>query len=160
MTGETAVYAARAIRDFGDGFIAILLPVYLTSLGLSALDVGVVATLALLGSAILTLCIGLVGARHDHRHLLLAASALMAGTGVAYAASSDYWVLLLVAFVLALVGVKMLAHSWLRSLLGPDFNLYLLGAVLAILAAGVLASWLHRPRGTSSPHGETSGAAE
>ena len=64
------------------------------------------------------------------------------------------------AFVLALVGVKMLAHSWLRSLLGPDFNLYLLGAVLAILAAGVLASWLHRPRGTSSPHGETSGAAE
>jgi len=97
--GASAVYAARAIRDFGDGFVAILLPVYLTALGLSALDVGVVATLALLGSALLTLAIGFLGAHHDHRRLLLAASALMAGTGIAYAASSDYWVLLLVAFV-------------------------------------------------------------
>jgi len=97
--GASAVYAARAIRDFGDGFIAILLPVYLTALGLSAFDVGVVATLALLGSALLTLAIGFLGARHDHRRLLLAASALMAGTGIAYAASNDYWVLLLVAFV-------------------------------------------------------------
>ena len=52
------VYLARAIRDFGDGFVAILLPVYLTALGLSAFEVGVVATLALLGSAILTLAIG------------------------------------------------------------------------------------------------------
>ena len=93
------VYAARAVRDFGDGFVAILLPVYLTSLGMSAFDVGVVATLALFGSALLTLAIGFLGARHDHRHLLLAASALMVATGLAYASASDYWVLLLVAFV-------------------------------------------------------------
>ena len=97
--GAGAVYTARAIRDFGDGFVAILLPVYLTALGLSALDVGVVATLALLGSALFTLGIGILGARHDHRRLLVAASLLMAGTGVAYATSSDYWVLLVVAFV-------------------------------------------------------------
>jgi tellurite resistance protein TerC len=49
------------------------------------------------------------------------------------------------ALVLALVGFKMLAHSWLKSLLGPNFNLCLLLAVVGILAAGVLASWLHRP---------------
>jgi tellurite resistance protein TerC len=49
------------------------------------------------------------------------------------------------ALVLALVGVKMLAHTWLKSLLGPSFSLYLLVAVLGILAAGVLASWWHRP---------------
>jgi len=93
------VCLARAIRDFGDGFIAILLPVYLRALGLSVFDVGVVATLALLGSALLTLAIGFLGARHDHRALLLAASALMAATGIAYAAASDYAVLLLVAFI-------------------------------------------------------------
>ena len=28
------LYAARALRDFGDGFVAVLLPVYLTTLGL------------------------------------------------------------------------------------------------------------------------------
>jgi MFS family permease len=93
------VYLARAIRDFGDGFVAILLPVYLIALGLSAFEVGVVATLALLGSAILTLAIGLLGGGRDHRALLLAASALMAATGLAYAAASDYALLLIVAFV-------------------------------------------------------------
>jgi tellurite resistance protein TerC len=52
------------------------------------------------------------------------------------------------ALVLALVGFKMLAHAWLKSVLGPGFNLYLLLMVLGILAAGIVASWLHRP----SPH--------
>ena len=55
------------------------------------------------------------------------------------------------ALVLALVGVKMLTHSWLKGLLGPGFNLYLLAAVLAILAVGVLASWRHRPRPPLEP---------
>jgi tellurite resistance protein TerC len=50
------------------------------------------------------------------------------------------------AVVLAVVGVKMLAHSWLKAWLGPSFNLYLLGLVLLILATGALASWLHRDR--------------
>ena len=58
-----------------------------------------VATLALFGSALLTLAIGFLGGRHDNRRLLLAASMLMAGTGLAYAVASDYAVLLLVAFV-------------------------------------------------------------
>jgi MFS family permease len=93
------VYLARAIRDFGDGFIAVLLPVYLTALGLDAFQVGVIATSALFGSALLTLGIGLLGGAHDHRRLLLAASALMAATGLVYAAASDYAVLVLVAFV-------------------------------------------------------------
>ncbi|MGE0155358.1 MAG: MFS transporter [Reyranellaceae bacterium] len=93
------IFVARALRDFGDGFVAILLPVYLTALGMGAFEVGLVATLALLGSALLTLAIGVFGGRRDHRMLLLAASALMVGTGLAYAASGAGIVLLLVAFV-------------------------------------------------------------
>lgn len=95
----TAVYTARAFRDFGDGFIAILLPVYLLALGLSATHVGIIATSALFGSALLTLVIGQLGGRYDLRRLLLCASALMALTGVVYAASSDYAVLIVVAFI-------------------------------------------------------------
>ena len=93
------VFLARSIRDFGDGFVAILLPVYLTALGLDAFQVGLVATLALFGSALLTIAIGVLGAGRDHRALLMAASALMAATGLAYAATGDYAILLLVAFV-------------------------------------------------------------
>jgi MFS family permease len=95
----TYLYLARALRDFGDGFVAVLLPVYLVALGLGAFEVGVVATLALLGSALMTLSVGLVGARADQRSLLLLASGLMAATGFAFAASSTYAAVLLVAFV-------------------------------------------------------------
>jgi MFS family permease len=99
-TTESAVknlLLARAVRDFGDGFVAVLLPVYLTALGFSALQVGVIATAALLGSALLTLGVGLIGARYDHRQLLLAAANLMVATGVAFALVHDYALLVLIA---------------------------------------------------------------
>jgi tellurite resistance protein TerC len=54
------------------------------------------------------------------------------------------------SFVLILVGVKMLTHVWLKALLGKHFNLYLLAAVLSILAAGVIMSLLRPPRGEHS----------
>jgi MFS family permease len=95
----TYIYAARALRDFGDGFVAVLLPVYLTAIGLGPFEVGVVATLALFGSASTTLGIGLLGARIDRRKLLMAASGLMIATGLAFAAASTYAVVLLVALV-------------------------------------------------------------
>jgi MFS family permease len=89
---------ARAVRDFGDGFISVLLPVYLTALGFSPFGVGVIATAALLGSALLTLTIGLIGARYDQRRLLLAAAMVMIATGCAFAVVHDYALLLVVAF--------------------------------------------------------------
>jgi MFS family permease len=92
------LYAARALRDFGDGFVAVLLPVYLTALGFTPFQVGLIATAAMLGSALLTLAVGVVGARYDHRQLLLAAASLMVATGVAYAAIHDYALLLVVSF--------------------------------------------------------------
>jgi MFS family permease len=96
--GIRHLLCARALRDFGDGFVAVLLPVYLLGLGLGPIQVGMVATAALLGSALLTLAIGFLGARYDHRRLLLAAACLMVATGVAFAAIDDYAILLVVAF--------------------------------------------------------------
>ena len=93
------VYAARALRDFGDGFTAVLLPVYLTALGLGPLEVGIVATLALFGSALTTLAVGFLGVRADQRRLLIAGSGLMFVTGLAFAASNTYAVVLLVALI-------------------------------------------------------------
>ncbi len=93
------LYAARAFRDFGDGFVAILLAVYLTELGFGAFEVGVVATAALLGSALLTLGIGLYGGQHAERTLLILASVLMVATGLAFATAESLAVILLVAFV-------------------------------------------------------------
>ena len=99
MSGTLAyLLAARALRDFGDGFVAVLLPVYLLALGFSPLEIGAIATSALLGSALLTLGIGLIGARHDRQRLLLAGASLMIATGVAFALVHDFALLLVVAF--------------------------------------------------------------
>jgi len=98
FAATTYLLMARALRDFGDGFVAVLLPVYLLALGFSPLQVGVIATTALLGSALLTIATGFLGARYDHRQLLLAASSLMIATGVAFAVVHDYALLLVIAF--------------------------------------------------------------
>ncbi|MCG5238074.1 MFS transporter [Xanthobacter oligotrophicus] len=86
------------MRDFGDGFVAVLLPVYLAAIGLDAFEIGVVATTALLGSALMTLVIGFVGHRIDQRKLLILASALMVATGLAFTRSASFGAVLLVAF--------------------------------------------------------------
>jgi len=89
----------RALRAFGDGYVSLLLPVYLLSLGLSPFDVGVITTGTLLGSGALTLLIGLHAYRYRYRTLLLAATALMTATGLGFAAITQFWPLLVVAFV-------------------------------------------------------------
>jgi MFS family permease len=91
--------AAKGLRAFGDGFVSLLLPVYLLNLGFSALEVGVIATATLLGSGVLTLAVGLTAHRYHYRSMLLAATLLMAATGVGFAVFTDFWPLLLVAVV-------------------------------------------------------------
>lgn len=93
------VLVARSLRAFGDGYVAILLPVHLSRLGYDAFSVGLVSTASLLGSALLTLALGLVAYRIPRRPALLAAGLLMAATGLGFAGIEAFWPLLLVAFV-------------------------------------------------------------
>ena len=93
------VLAAKGLRAFGDGFVSLLLPVYLVDLGYTPLQVGVIATATLLGSGLLSLGVGLHAYRYHYRTLLLAAAALMAATGIAFSAVTDFWPLLLIAVV-------------------------------------------------------------
>ena len=90
--------AARALRAFGDGFIAVVLPAYLLALGMGTLEVGLLSTATLFGSALATLAVGRWGYRFSVRRMLLAASLVMAATGLAFAGASTLWPLLVVAF--------------------------------------------------------------
>lgn len=89
----------RALRAFADGYVAVLLPAYLLALGFGTLDVGLLSTATLLGSALATLAIGAWGYRFHHRLLLLGAALLMMITGFAFAMQTAFWPLLLIAFV-------------------------------------------------------------
>ncbi|HET9700663.1 MAG TPA: MFS transporter [Burkholderiales bacterium] len=90
---------SRGLRAFVDGFVAVLLPAYLLALGFGTWEVGLLSTATLLGSALATLAVGAWGHRFHHRRLLLAAALLMSATGLAFAGLSQFWPLLLVAFV-------------------------------------------------------------
>src|SRR5499427_7963926 len=92
------VLAARGVRAFGDGFVALLLPIYLVELGFSALAVGAIVTSTLIGTALLTLWVGWVANRHSRRFLLLAAAVLMVATGAGFAITTNFWPLLAIAF--------------------------------------------------------------
>ncbi len=89
----------RGLRAFGDGYVSLLLPVYLITLGLTPFQVGVIATGTLLGSGVLTLLVGVHAYRFRYRTLLLAATGLMAATGLGFAAATEFWPLLIIAIV-------------------------------------------------------------
>src|SRR3954451_17039004 len=89
------VLAARGVRAFGDGFVALLVPIYLVELGFSPLAIGAIVTSTLIGTAVLTLWVGWIANRYSRRLLLLAAAGLMAATGASFVVVTDFWPLLL-----------------------------------------------------------------
>lgn len=91
------ILSARALRAAADGCVSIVLPAYLLALGFDALAVGVITTATLLGSALLTVAVGLFASRSDPRRLLLLACALMTATGIGFANMEGFWPLLVVA---------------------------------------------------------------
>jgi MFS family permease len=149
------------VRAFGDGFTALLLPAYLAGLGFSAFRVGVLTTATLLGSAMLTLAVGLLGHRASARRLLFAACGLMLATGLAFSRLSAFWPLVVAGFVGTLnpsggdvspflpLEQSLLAHAGPpsgRTALFARYNL--VGSLTA--AAGALAVGLLRPLGRAS----------
>lgn len=92
------LYAARAVRGFGDGFAVIILPAYLTEIGFDPFRIGIVATAALLGTAVTTLAVGFLAAR-DLRYFLLLGAFLMAATGLAIPSVEHLLLIILIVFV-------------------------------------------------------------
>jgi MFS family permease len=90
---------ARALRGFADGFVSLYLAAYLQLLGFSALEIGAIVTAMLIGSAVLTLAVGLVGHRLSARRVLFGATAIMAATGIGFAFLQDFWALVVVGFI-------------------------------------------------------------
>jgi hypothetical protein len=96
--GAWHVLAARALRAFADGYMALLLPAYLLALGLER---------SRSASSARRRCSARRWRRSPWRlglplcrpHLLRGAALLMVATGVAFAGVASFWPLLVVAFV-------------------------------------------------------------
>ncbi len=94
-----ALYWARGLRAFADGFVSLLLPVYLKALGFGAFQIGLITATTLIGSAAATLAVGFTAHRYGRRLLLVIATLLMIGTGIGFVAARQFWPLMVVAFV-------------------------------------------------------------
>ena len=89
MTDARKLLLTRAIRGLADGAVSIVLATYLTGLGFSVFEVGAIITGTLLGSAALTLAVGLLGYRLSRRHVMVGAAVLMLLTGIGFAGFID-----------------------------------------------------------------------
>jgi MFS family permease len=90
------LFITRGIRGLVDGLVSIALASYLTGLGFSPFQVGAIVTGTLLGSAAITLAVGLLGYRLSRRSVLLGAAVLMVLTGLGFAGLTSFWPLMVV----------------------------------------------------------------
>jgi MFS family permease len=99
-TPETRIlYAGRGLRAFADGFVSLLLPIYITALGFDVVAVGLISASTMLGSAALTIGVGFTAHRFGRRVLLVGSALLMIATGIGFLLVHELWPLVVVAFI-------------------------------------------------------------
>jgi MFS family permease len=89
--------AARTLRAFGYGYLAVTLAVYLQQLGLSGVAIGFVLTAAVAGSALMNVLWSLLADRFGRRRTIATMAVLMVGGGLLFAFADQLWLLLVAA---------------------------------------------------------------
>jgi MFS family permease len=89
----------RGIRGFVDGLVSLSITALLPVFGFSALQIGVIVTGMMLGSAALTLLVGTKGHALPRRDLLFAGSVLMIMSGALFGTATSFAALLVVGVI-------------------------------------------------------------
>ncbi|KAF2811889.1 MFS general substrate transporter [Mytilinidion resinicola] len=90
---------ARAVRMFAYGAAAFVLALYFEALHISDSRIGLFMTLTLLGDVLISLLLTIVADKLGRRNILLLGALMMAFSGVIFASTGRYWLLLLAAIV-------------------------------------------------------------
>ena len=91
------LFATRMTRMFAYGLISVVLVLYLAQLGLNEERIGLLLTFTLIGDTVIALWITTVADRVGRRRMLLAGALLMIFAGVLFAATRNFWLLLIAA---------------------------------------------------------------
>jgi MFS family permease len=89
--------AARGLRMLASGYLSVILALYLSALGYSTAEIGLVFTVALAGGAAITIGTSLYANRWGRRTLLIAMSVAMAAAGATLASGAALPLVLLAA---------------------------------------------------------------
>ena len=84
------LFLTRCTRLFAYGALSVVLVFYLTSLGLSTSQTGVLLTLTLVGDTVVSLYLTTHADRIGRRRMLIVGAILMAGAGVAFASTRNF----------------------------------------------------------------------
>jgi MFS family permease len=93
------LFTTRVLRMFGYGFLAVVLVLYLTSIGLTGGQVGLLLALTLLGDAAVSLWLTTHADRVGRRRVLVIGAALMLAAGVVFVATPIFVVLVVAATI-------------------------------------------------------------
>ncbi len=93
------LFATRILRMFGYGFLAVVLVLYLSAIGLSGGQTGLLLALTLLGDAGVSLWLTTHADRIGRRRVLLVGAILMLLAGLAFVATPMFAVLLVAATI-------------------------------------------------------------
>ena len=88
----------RVLRTFAYGYLAVILGVYLDKLGMGPIEIGLIFTAAIGGSAVMTILWSLVADRYGRRRTIATMALLMAAGGLIFALTSEAWWLVVGAF--------------------------------------------------------------
>lgn len=93
------LFLQRFIRLFAYGASTLVLVLYLSSLNVSDGRIGLFMTLTLLGDVIISLLLTLFADGLGRRKVLVAGALLMSLSGVVFALSGNFWILVLASIV-------------------------------------------------------------
>ena len=87
------LFLTRFVRLFAYGSLSVVLVFYLTALGLTAAQTGMLLTLTLLGDTAVSLALTTQADRLGRRRTLLIGAMLMAAAGGVFASTRSWWLL-------------------------------------------------------------------
>ena len=93
------IILARGVRTFAQGFVAVLLALYLTELGFSLVQVGAFLSVGVVGVAFFAFLVSLIVGRVGRRTLLIFFSMISASAGLALFFVDHFLLLLVFAFL-------------------------------------------------------------
>jgi MFS family permease len=93
------LFITRIARMFGYGFLSVVLVLYLTQVGLSETQTGLLLTLTLIGDTIISLWITTNADRIGRRRMLIVGALLMVFAGVLFATTRNFVFLLIAATI-------------------------------------------------------------
>jgi MFS family permease len=88
------LFATRFIRLFAYGALSVVLVFYLVGLGLSESETGLLLTATLIGDTVVSLYLTTRADRIGRRRMLIVGAALMAAAGLAFASTTNLWLLI------------------------------------------------------------------